>query len=146
MRLTTARLLVDDFPAAFAFWRDVMALPVAFGPDSPGAPPGYAFFTVDEAGAGLELLERTAFAAALGDATELPAPSGHEPASHEGVLVFSVDDVDATYAACVARGAKPLAGPRDRPEWGARAAHLSDPEGHLIELYAMLQPGETPTA
>ncbi|HEY7779417.1 MAG TPA: VOC family protein [Ktedonobacterales bacterium] len=141
MRLTTARLLVEDFPAVFAFWRDVMALPVAFGPDSPGAPPGYAFFTVDETGAAVELMERTAFATALGDAAALPVPVGHE-----AVLVLKVDDVDATHAACVARGATAVAGPRDRPEWGARVAHLSDPEGHLIELYAMLQPGETPTA
>jgi predicted enzyme related to lactoylglutathione lyase len=134
-------LLVNDFPTVFAFWRDVMALPVTFGPDSPGAPPGYAFFAVDEAGAGVELVEREAFAAVLGDPARLPAPVGHE-----AVLVLKVDDVDATYTACVARGATAVAGPRDRPEWGARIAHLGDPEGHLIELYAMLQPGETPTA
>jgi hypothetical protein len=66
MQLTTVRLLVSDFPALFVFWRDVMQLPVGFGPDMPGGVPGYAYFTAGEAA--LELLRREAFAQSLGEA------------------------------------------------------------------------------
>jgi len=136
MKLYNVRLLVGDFPATFAFWRDVMRLSVAFGPETPGAPPGYAYFTAGEVG--VELLGRDAFAAALGEAT--PA------AGREAVLVFQVDDVDATYAELAGRGATPIAAPQDRPEWGARTLHLADPDGHLIEIYSPLRPAEAPTA
>jgi lactoylglutathione lyase len=139
MKLGTIRLLVGDFPSAFQFWRDVMGLPVAYGPDSPDAVPGYAYFTPGETG--LELLDRDSFADSLGEATIAAAPTGRE-----SVLIFSVDDVDATYAELVGRGAKAVAGPIDRPEWQARTAHLSDPEGHLIEIYSKLEADETPTA
>jgi catechol 2,3-dioxygenase-like lactoylglutathione lyase family enzyme len=135
VKLNTVRLLVTDFAAAFAFWRDVMRLPVAFGSDTPGAPAGYAYFTAGDVG--LEVMSRAAFAAALGAAmpTPLPAPS---PADRETVLVLQVDDVDATYAELVAHGAKPVTPPRDRAAWGARTAHVADPEGLLIELYSHL--------
>lgn len=138
MKLYNIRLLVGDFPATFAFWRDVMRLSVAFGPESPGAPPGYAYFTVD--GAGVELLSRDAFAEALGEAAPAPTPTGRAE-----VLVFQVDDVDATYAELAGRGVASIVPPRDRPEWGARTLHLTDPDGHLIEIYSPLRAADAPT-
>jgi len=137
MKLSVVRLLVGDFPRTYGFWRDVMGLTVAFGPDTPGAPPGYAYFTLGDTG--LELMSRGDFDAALGEA--VLAPTGRE-----AVLVLSVDDVDATYADLTARGAIAVAGPIDRPEWQARTAHLSDPDGHLIEIYSRLGADEVPTA
>ncbi|HEX9056785.1 MAG TPA: VOC family protein [Ktedonobacterales bacterium] len=133
MKLNTVRLLVDDFPTTLRFWRDVMGLPVLYGDDASGeaAVPGYAYLNAGDVG--LELFSRDGFAAALGDATPTPMPSGRET-----VLVLKVEDVDATYAELAARGATSVAGPRDRPEWGARTAHLSDPDGHIIEIYAQL--------
>lgn len=139
MKLYNVRLLVNDFPAAFRFWRDVMHLPVAYGPDTPGAPAGYAYFNVDNAG--VELLERSAFATVLGETMPMSMPVGHQ-----AVLVFQVDDVDVTYAGLIERGAKPITKPVDRPEWGARTAHVSDPDGHLIEIYSPLPPSSVPTA
>ncbi len=145
MRFTNIRLLTGDFDASYQFWRDVMRLPVAYGPDSPGGIPGYAYLTIGDVG--VELMGRDAFAAALGEATPAPAPPGRQT-----VLALGVDDVDATYADLINRGATSVAAPVDRPAWGARAAHLADPDGHLIELYTRLPaPGtsdasDTPTA
>lgn len=132
MQLNTIRLLTGDFPPAFTFWRDVMRFPVAFGPDTPGAPAGYAYFATGDVG--LELMSRDSFVAALDEAPPAPPPTGRQT-----VLIFKVDDVDITYADLVARGATVVAPPKDRPEWQARTAHLADPDGHLIEIYCQLQ-------
>jgi len=135
MKLANVRLLVADFSASYAFWRDVMQLPVAYGPDTPNAPDGYAYLTLGDAtDAGIELFNRAGFAQSI----------GQTPASGAGnaqiALVLKVDDVAATYADLVARGATSVAEPKDRPEWGATTAHISDPDGNIIELYAPLAP------
>ncbi len=134
MKLINIRLLVSDFPASLKFWRDIMALPISFSEETMG----YAYF--DTSNAGLELLSRAAFAASLGEATLSPMP-----ASHPAVIVFQVDDVDATYADLVKRGAKAVTEPVDRPVWHARTAHLSDPDGYLVEIYSQLPASDTPT-
>jgi lactoylglutathione lyase len=142
MKFTNVRLLTGDFDASYQFWRDVMRLPVAYGPDSPGGIPGYAYLTIGDVG--VELMGRDAFAAALGEATPATVPT----TGRQAVLVLGVDDVDATYADLVGRGARSIAAPVDRPAWGARSAHLADPDGHLIELYtrlAMPDASEMPT-
>jgi catechol 2,3-dioxygenase-like lactoylglutathione lyase family enzyme len=130
VKLANVRLLVSDFPASYAFWRDVMQLPVAYGPETPNAPAGYAYLTLGDSG--IELFNRDGFAQAIGQA---PTPA---PASGQMVIVLKVDDVDATYAALTGRGAPSVAVPQDRPEWGARTAHISDSDGNLIELYIPL--------
>jgi lactoylglutathione lyase len=127
MQLVSVRLLVDNFPAEVAFWRDVMGLPVSFVDEAMG----YAYF--DTGATGLELFSRNEMAAALGEATPAPGVSGHQ-----AVVTFKVDDVDTAYADFVKRGAASVVGPTDRPAWRVRAAHLSDPEGHLIEIYTSL--------
>ncbi len=132
MKLINIRLLVSDFPAALKFWRDTMMLPMTFGDETMG----YAYF--DTGNAGLELLSRDGFATSLGEATPTPMPVGHQ-----AVIVFRVDDVDATYADLVKRGAKAVADPVDRPVWQARTAHLSDPDGYLVEIYSQLQASDT---
>src|SRR5260370_22348667 len=139
MKLSTVRVLVGDFPAAFAFWRDVVQLPVAYGPETPGALPDYAYFTAGDVG--LELMTRDGFATALG----MPAPAS-APTGPRLVVTLKVDDVAATYADLVARGATSVATPRDRPEWMARTAHLSDLDGSIIEIYSMLPTPDAPTA
>jgi predicted enzyme related to lactoylglutathione lyase len=59
------------------------------------------------------------------------------------VVVLSVDDVDAFYAHVLEQGASSVAAPTDRPEWMARTAQITDPEGHLIEIYTLLAPANT---
>jgi uncharacterized glyoxalase superfamily protein PhnB len=99
---------------------------------------GYAYFTAD--GAGLELFSRDVFATALGDATPAPQPVGRQTA-----LVFKTEDVDATYTELIEHGATAIAEPRDRLDWHARTAHVSDPDGHLIEIYSQLPASNAPT-
>ena len=135
MKLINFRLLVSDFPAALKFWRDIMMLPMTFGDETMG----YAYF--DTGNAGLELFSRDGFAASLGEATPPPIQVGHQ-----AVIVFRVDDVDATYADLVKRGAKKIAAPVDRPVWQARTAHFSDPDGYLVEIYSPLQASDAPAS
>ncbi len=135
MKFINVRLLVGDFTASLGFWRDIMKLPVAYSDESIG----YAYF--DTGSAGVELFNRDAFAAALVEATPAPTPVGRQT-----ILVFRVDDVDATYTHLVQRGATAVAGPQDRPAWGARSAHISDPDGYLIEIYNPLQASDSATA
>lgn len=133
MNFINVRLLVNDAAASIKFWRDIMGLSMSYGDESMG----YAYF---EAGnAGVELMSRQSFAGALGEPASAPGP---RPA----VLVFQVDDVDAAYADFVKRGATEVAEPQDRPAWGARSAHLSDPDGYIVEIYSKLESGSTPTA
>ena len=131
MKLVNFRLLVSDFPASLAFWRDIMMLPITFGDETMG----YAYF--DTGNAGIELLSRVAFAASLGELVPSIITKGN-PA----VIVFRVDDVDATYDDLVKRGAEAVVEPVDRPAWQARTAHFSDPDGYLVEIYSQLQTGD----
>ncbi len=133
MKLINFRLLVSDFPASLKFWRDIMLLPMKFGDETMG----YAYF--DTENAGLELFSRAGFAASLGETLQTSTR-----AEQQAVIVFRVDDVDATYADLVKRGAKSVATPVDRPVWQARTAHFSDPDGYLVEIYSQLQASDTP--
>jgi predicted enzyme related to lactoylglutathione lyase len=128
------RLLVSDFPAEFAFWRDVIALPVRYG----DAAMGYAMFDAGGENAGLELFASDSYLAALGQSTPSLTPGGYG-----SVVVLGVDDVDATYARVLEQGASSVAAPKDRPEWMARTAQFTDPEGHLVEIYTGLTATDT---
>ncbi len=128
MNFINVRLLVSDIAASMRFWRDVMQLRMTYGDETMG----YAYF--DTGSGGVELMHRAGFAEAL--SKTLPAPV---PESYPAVLVFRVDDVDATYTELVARGATAVAGPQDRPAWQARSAQIADPDGYIVELYSQLR-------
>lgn len=123
MRFGDLRLLTTRFGATLRFYRDVLQLPLDWGDESSG----YAQFRLG--GLTMALLEQRSMAEALPVA---PA------AGDRVVLSFVVDDVDASYQACCERGAEAAGAPQDRADWGYRVAHLRDPEGNLIELYASL--------
>jgi lactoylglutathione lyase len=127
MEFLGIRLLVKDFAAAVHFWRDLMKISLQFQDETMG----YAYF--DTGKIGLELMGRDAFASAIGEATPVVGPQGRQV-----VLNVRVDDVDAAYAELVAQGAVAVAAPVDRAAWNARAAHIADPDGHVIELFRML--------
>ncbi len=64
---------------------------------------------------------------------ELPeAPRPEYPG--EIWLCFQVADVDATIETVEAHGGKVFRAGEDRPEHAVRAAVVSDPEGHFIEI------------
>ncbi len=131
MEFFGVRLLVSDFPAAVRFWRDVMKLALSYSDEV-----GYAYFMMGNVG--LELMRRDSMMAALGESQSVSNPTGRQI-----TLNFKVDDVDAAFADLVSRGAKPIADPQDRPDWRARTAHLTDPDGNVIELYKLLEPASS---
>ena len=122
MKLTHVRLLVDDVPACFRFYRDVMRFTPTWGVEGEG----YADFDTG-GGSTLAIFDRTAQreVVPLGDAGD------------GAMLVLGVDDLDAALDGLRERGAEP--GPvTDRPDWGIRFAHLRDPAGTLIEVNAQI--------
>ena len=62
-----------------------------------------------------------------------PLPIAPSSAGSRSLLTVTVENVDAAYAALVARGVVFLNGPVDRP-WGMRTAAFADPSGHCWEL------------
>ncbi len=135
MKLSYVLLLVGDIPAAVRFWRDAMGLTVTYSDETIG----YASF--DTGSTTLALYNRDKFAADLGEAVPI-APSQ----SRQTALAFLVDDVDAVYVSLIERGATSVAAPQDRPAMQARNAYLSDPDGHLFEIYTSLRKTGAPNA
>ena len=128
MRLTHVRLLVRDYGASFAFWRDTIGLPVSFG-DEEGP---YADF--DTGGATLAIFSSAAMIRDTG------IESGRGGRGADDVLVvFEVPDVDAAVGRLEQRGVRFVTQPTNQPDWGIRVAHFRDPDGNLVELYTSLQ-------
>lgn len=123
MRFGEIRLLTGEYAASFRFYRDVMEFPLDWGHEQSG----YAQFRLGSVV--LALLERHTMA----ETVRVVAPTGDHC-----VLTFVVDDVDGAYRQLRERGARPAGEPQDRTDWGYRVAHVRDPEGNLIELYAPL--------
>jgi lactoylglutathione lyase len=116
MKLSQARLLVDDFGAAFRFYRDDLGLEPGFGDESSG----YASFGVGDGT--IAIFDRSE----QGQAVEL------REAGDATIVVLEVDDA----AALAERWrAHMVAEPVDRPDWGGRVAYLRDPSGNLLELF-----------
>lgn len=127
MKLNDFRLLVNDFPASFHFWHEVMGLPVVFRDEN------NTYAELEAGNVCLELLRADYFAYSAGAA----APP---PAEQRGVIVFNVEDVDAAYADFVKRGAPSLAAPQDHPAGFARTALFSAPDGYVVEFFSSLNP------
>jgi len=119
MRFSQVRLLVDDFGAAFRFYRDELGLKVGFGDESSG----YASF--DTGSGTVAIFERGDQA----DVVELREPGDST------LLVLELDDVDAAVAEL---GPHVVKAPLDQPDWGGRVAYLRDPSGNLLELFQVL--------
>jgi lactoylglutathione lyase len=135
MKLVSCRLLVSNFARSLAFWRDVIGLSLSYSDEAMG----YAYFDTD--GVGLELYLRDEFLGELGKVA-----SKTQAQDYQAVLSFQVDDVDTSYAQMVKRGATAVSEPIDRPAWQVRAGHISDPDGHFVEIYSKLGQFDLPTA
>jgi catechol 2,3-dioxygenase-like lactoylglutathione lyase family enzyme len=118
--VTAITLFVEDVALAKAFYLKVFGLPVVFEDrDS----------VVFKVGATLVNLLKTDAARDLIAPASVARPDGGARAQ----LTITVDDVDATCAELVRRGATLLNGPMDRP-WGVRTASFTDPGGHIWEI------------
>lgn len=129
VHLTQIRLIVSDFPAVAAYYRDVIGLTPQFAADI--QPPYVAF--KPEQGSGLCLHERANLTEVLGDGVLREAGK-----ADAAMVSLRVDDLDAYLTEVTARGAEVVAGP---VEFGGRvrSAYLRDPEDNLIEIQQWLQ-------
>lgn len=131
------RLLLADYPACFAFYRDVLGFEATFGDEDSG----YADLDADEAS--VALFDRTEMAAAVASVDAGAGDgggAGDDAGTADGAkLVFAVEDVDATAAALRDAGVALAASPADRPEWGIRTVHPRDPAGTLLEFNEPLE-------
>jgi len=127
-QLSHVRLLVDDYPACFRFYRDVLGFAPGFGDEHSD----YADF---DTGAGqLALFSRREMAAGIGAA---PDVSGARP--DRVSLIFAVAGVDAAYQHLLAHGVPIVAPPTDHADWGIRTVHFRDPDGNLLEANQALR-------
>lgn len=122
------RLLVDDFPTCFRFYRDTLGFPATFGAEDDV----YADFQTG--GQGIALFARSLMADAVGRTN---ATANTQDAA---VLVLATTNVDEAADALRAKGVVLVTEPADRPLWGIRTAHFRDPDGHLIEINSSLAP------
>lgn len=128
------RLLVDDFPGVFRFYRALLGEVTGATLARGGENGPYASWDLDGQTL-LALYGRAAMAADLG------APvSGGRGSRDATVLVLRVPAaegaLEAAVESCVRYGGALVTAVRERPEWGPtlRAAHLRDPDGNLVEL------------
>ena len=120
MRFSQARLLVDDFAAAFRFYRDTLGL---------RPPPSATSRAATRRSTPAPGWSRSSSASGQGEVVEL------RPPGDSTLLVLEVDDVDAAIAG---KDEHVVRAPVDKPDWGGRVAYLRDPSGNLIELFQSL--------
>ena len=107
-------ITVSDVDAALAFYRDALGLPFLFQPA-----PTLAFLQAGD----VRLM--------------LTTPQGAGAVGANSVLYFRVDDIVATQAALVARGATEERGPQlaaRMPDHELWIGFLRDPDGNLVGL------------
>jgi lactoylglutathione lyase len=134
VKLTHVRLLVRDYAASFAFWRDIVGLDVTVG-DEAGP---YAEF--DTGNATLAIFSSTAMSNDSG------ITSGRGGRGADDLMIcLEVDDVDEAYRRLSERGVHFVGEPTDQLGWGIRVAHFRDPDGNLAEINAQIDdpPAET---
>jgi lactoylglutathione lyase len=110
-------LFVESLEASIAFYRDALEVPFKF------AEHGYAEFATE--GTRFGLFERGRVLDLIGREAKTGGPDAE--------IVFVVEDVDAWAGRLREPGGSILSGPVDRP-WGHRTLHVSDPDGHVVEL------------
>ncbi len=115
-RLGIVMLTVDDLNRSTVFYRDVLGIPFQFGSSE------FAFFD----GGGVTVCLRQ------GPRDAAPVQEGRTE------LVFTVDDVDAAYAALAARGVTFRIAPRI-VTGDQLAADFRDPDGHVLSIFGRRQ-------
>ncbi len=132
MQYNQTRLLVNDFPACYRFYRDVIGLTPT--QDDDGVYASFYRGASGEGASGIALFKRQDMAEATGAMiTPFSAASDDRVA-----IVFSADDVDESYRQLTADGLEFVTRPADHPDWGIRTVHLRDPDGNLVEIYSDL--------
>ena len=114
--LYLVRIFVTDWPAALAFYRDTLGMPVAFESEEIG----WAELAIEGSSLALERV----------------ADDDEEGRSMVGRFLgvsLEVADVEAVYKTLRERGVT-FSGPPARQPWGGTLAHFEDPEGNVLTL------------
>ena len=125
MKLNQVRLLVDNFEACKEFYKSTLGLEVTVETDDSI----YAQFLSD--GVSLGLYQRDLMASVVSKTDASAERAGKDTA----LLVFAVDDVDASYQAMKKKGIEFVSEPHNQQAWFMRVAHLRDPDGNLVEIF-----------
>ncbi|MEO8457507.1 MAG: VOC family protein [Chloroflexota bacterium] len=128
MKLGYVRLLVRNFDACVAFYRDVIGFPVKMVVQEA------KFAEFDTGETALEIYDRDSMAEVVG--------LGLMEGGDRVLLTLQVDDIDAEFESLKAKGVNFEEAPRDQLAWGARTAYFRDPDGTLIELFQHVQAHE----
>jgi lactoylglutathione lyase len=129
MRLSHIRLLTNQFPEMFRFYRDALDLRVRWG-DEDGA---YADLDTGT-GVDIAIFSRERIAQMVGTEKKPEFTAAQDPV----MLIVAVDDVDFRVNRLIEHGAMLVNPPADQPDHGIRSAHLRDPDGNLIEINSEL--------
>jgi lactoylglutathione lyase len=125
MRLSHIRLLTNQFPEMYRFYRDALDLRVRWGEeDGP-----YADFDTGT-GVDIAIFSRKRIAEIVGSSDKPEFTRAQDPV----MLIVAVDDVDFRTNRLIEHGAALVNAPADQPDHGIRSAHLRDPDDNLIEL------------
>jgi len=126
--LKYTKVTVSDVDEAVAFYRDGLGLEVR----NDVANGGFRWVTLGSASQpGVEIVLSEPHAGrsqADGDAMQELLAKGQLP-----MLVFSTDDLDATFEKARAAGAEVLQEPIDQP-WGPRDSAFRDPSGNTVRI------------
>jgi lactoylglutathione lyase len=136
LTLHHAGLSVTDLDQATKWYAEVLGMTKGFEFEIPPANVRGCFVTRD--GLNIELICRQGSAPGIGGQDPPTALLTHG----YGHIAFTTQDLDATFASLVARGATPVWDPRPSPQEGVRMAFIADIDGNLIEVMEAV-PGKT---
>ncbi|MFG2722747.1 glyoxalase/bleomycin resistance/extradiol dioxygenase family protein [Streptomyces sp. NPDC048416] len=124
------RLLVDRYEPAFRFYDAVLPQLTGCTLARGNSASGYASWDAPEGRTALALFARSTMVSTLGE--DLVPSGGASLVIH----LATREALDGAVALCTEAGGTVAAPARDLPQWGPglRAAHLLDPDGHLVEL------------
>ncbi|POH56845.1 VOC family protein [Arthrobacter glacialis] len=126
--LQYTNITVNDAEESIAFYRDALGLSVSNDVKS-GEFRWVTLSTDTQPGLGIVISEPHAGRSkADGDALQELLIKGMLP-----MLVFSTDDLDATFEQATAAGAEVLEEPKDQP-WGPRDCAFRDPSGNMVRV------------
>ena len=123
MELAQSRFVTDDVPKLAGFYASLLGVPVTLNDyyvEVPAGPASVGF-------------SRRRFTEYREDQA---ARAGRSPCQAEVILDFLTDDVDAEYRRIAALGVDWVMSPATQP-WGNRAMIFRDPEGILINVFAL---------
>ena len=126
---------MDNFEACKDFYKDVLGLEMTLKTEENV----YAQFITE--GVSLGIYRRDLMAQVIRKSEDSSERNGKDTA----LLVFAVDDVDASYKALKKKGIVFVTEPHDQEAWYMRVVHLRDPDGNLVEIFNSLPVNEEET-